>query len=59
MTAFERITDGLLPVGVGDLVRLATKPQVVGRVLHFSVPQVRGRFGRRRAPRPAGSARSP
>ena len=39
-TAFERITDGARTVAAGDVVRVNAKPQVVGRVLHFTIPQV-------------------
>lgn len=39
-TAFERITDGARNVAAGDVVRVNAKPQVVGRVLHFTIPQV-------------------
>jgi hypothetical protein len=39
---FERISDGLRSVAAGDMVRLATKPALLGSVLHFSVPQVGG-----------------
>eukprot|EP00798_Chlamydomonas_sp_ICE-L_P006653 gene6653-3315_t len=39
-TAFERVWDGSRALKVGDVVRLATKPQVVGRIRFFSVPQL-------------------
>lgn len=39
-TAFERVTDGSRTVGRGDVVRVSVKPQVVGRVVCFSIPQV-------------------
>ena len=39
-TAFERITDGSRAVATGDVVRVNVKPQVVGRVLYFTIPQV-------------------
>lgn len=39
-TVFERINDGRAVVSKGDVVRLATKGQVAGRVLHFSVSKV-------------------
>ena len=42
-TGFERVHDGVRRMGMGDVVRLATKPQLVGRVRYFSVPQVGGR----------------
>jgi hypothetical protein len=32
VTLFERIHDGLGAVAKGDIVRLATKPQIVGKV---------------------------
>ncbi|KAL4443930.1 hypothetical protein ABPG75_011667 [Micractinium tetrahymenae] len=38
-TAFERITDGIRTVSRGDVVRINAKPQLVGRVLHFTIPQ--------------------
>ncbi|KAI8466921.1 MAG: hypothetical protein J3K34DRAFT_524164 [Monoraphidium minutum] len=40
VTLFERIHDGLAGVAKGDVVRLATKPQIVGKVLWFLVPRV-------------------
>lgn len=39
-TTFERITDGTRTVCRGDVVRVNAKPQLVGRVLHFTIPQV-------------------
>lgn len=39
-TVFERITDGVRTVCRGDVVRINAKPQLVGRVLHFTIPQV-------------------
>lgn len=39
-TAFERATDGTKTVAAGDVVRVNAKPTLVGRVLHFTVPQV-------------------
>lgn len=39
-TAFERITDGIRTVCRGDVVRINAKPQLVGRVQHFTIPQV-------------------
>ena len=39
-TAFLRLSDGVRVVEAGDAVMLATKPTVVGRVLHFTVPRV-------------------
>lgn len=41
-TAFERISDGTRAVSRGDVVRINAKPQLVGRVLHFTIPQARG-----------------
>ncbi|PRW58303.1 Structural maintenance of chromosomes flexible hinge domain-containing 1 [Chlorella sorokiniana] len=38
-TAFERITDGSRTAAVGDVVRINAKPQLVGRVLFFTIPQ--------------------
>jgi len=40
VTLFERIHDGLGAVAKGDVVRLVTKPQIVGKVLWFLVPRV-------------------
>lgn len=40
-TAFERASDGTKVVAAGDVVRVNAKPALVGRVLHFTVPQVR------------------
>jgi len=40
-TAFERITDGGRAFERGDLIRLAVKPHLVGKILYFSVAQVR------------------
>lgn len=37
---FERISDGSRTVERGDLVQLAVKPHLVGRVCFFSVSQV-------------------
>ena len=42
-TAFERVANGSQRLQRGDLIRLAVKPAVVGRVQFFSVAQVRGR----------------
>lgn len=39
VTAFERVTDGARTVSTGDVVRINAKPQAVGRVLHFTIPQ--------------------
>ena len=38
-TAFERITDGARTAAAGDVVRINAKPQLVGRVLYFTIPQ--------------------
>eukprot|EP00887_Chlorella_sp_A99_P005757 scaffold1.g5757.t1 len=38
-TAFERISDGQRQINAGDVVRVNAKPLVVGRVLHFTIPQ--------------------
>ena len=38
--AFERISDGTRTVEKGNLVQLAVKPHLVGRVRFFSIPQV-------------------
>ncbi|KAF8056436.1 SMCHD1 [Scenedesmus sp. PABB004] len=40
VTVFERVHDGLQTISKGDVVRLNTKPAVLGRVVHFSIPQV-------------------
>jgi hypothetical protein len=40
-TTFERITDGSRTVSKGDVVRINVKPQLVGRVVAFTIPQVR------------------
>ena len=40
-TAFERISDGARTISRGEVVHVNAKPQMVGRVLHFSIPQVR------------------
>jgi hypothetical protein len=40
-TAFERISDGGRAYERGDIIRLAVKPHLVGRILFFSVNQVR------------------
>lgn len=32
MTIFERISDGLQTISKGDIIRLSTKPAVLGRV---------------------------
>lgn len=37
-TVFERTTNGIRTVSVGDVVRIAAKPAVVGRVTCFTVP---------------------
>lgn len=39
-TAFERIADGVRVVCKGNMVRVNAKPMVIGRVLHFTVPQL-------------------
>jgi hypothetical protein len=39
-TAFERISDGARTISRGEVVQVNAKPQMVGRVLHFSIPQV-------------------
>ena len=39
-SAFERIADGLRTVERSDLVRLALRPVIVGRVEFFSVNEV-------------------
>lgn len=39
-TAFERVTDGSRTAAAGDVVRINAKPQLVGRVLFFTIPQV-------------------
>lgn len=39
-TAFDSITDGAHTISKGDVVRVNAKPQVVGRVLYFTIPQV-------------------
>jgi len=40
-SAFERITDGTRTVAKGSVVRINVKPLLVGRVLAFTIPQVR------------------
>lgn len=40
VTLFERIHDGVQAINSGNVVRLTTKPQLVARVLFFSVGQV-------------------
>lgn len=40
MTAFESVVDGQQTLKYGDVLRLATKPVLVGRALHFIVGQV-------------------
>lgn len=42
-TAFEAIYDGTQAFSKGDIVRINAKPQYIGRVVHFTVPQVRAR----------------
>lgn len=42
-TAFERITDGARIVCKGDVVRVNAKPQLVGHVMCFTIPQVTSR----------------
>lgn len=39
-TAFERISEGTRVVQRGDVIRLAVKPTLVGRVEFFNVAQV-------------------
>lgn len=43
-TAFERITDGSRTAAAGDVVRINAKPQLVGRVLFFTIPQASCHF---------------
>jgi len=43
ITAFDRITDGARTVAIGDAVRLASRPPLVGEALHFIVHQARPR----------------
>ena len=43
VTAFTRIEDGVRSVAVGDNVRLAVRPALVGVVQHFIVHQARPR----------------
>ncbi len=40
VTAFDSVEDGQQTLHNGDVLRLATKPVVVGRALHFIVGQV-------------------
>ena len=40
LTAFDSVDDGHRTLHSGDVLRLATKPVVVGRALHFIVGQV-------------------
>lgn len=40
VTAFDKMSDGNRVVQKGDIVHLALKPAVVGRVLFFSVDKV-------------------
>lgn len=39
VTAFDSVEDGQQTLHSGDVLRLATKPVVVGRALHFIVGQ--------------------
>jgi hypothetical protein len=39
ITAFEGVSDGNRTISAGDVVRLTSKPAVVGRVVYFTVPQ--------------------
>eukprot|EP00775_Hariotina_reticulata_P002831 gene2831-3124_t len=39
-TIFEQVHDGINTVQKGDIIRINTKPAVLGRVMHFSIPQV-------------------
>ncbi len=39
VTAFTRIEDGARAVAVGDVVRLAVRPALMGTALHFIVHQ--------------------
>lgn len=39
VTAFTRIEDSARAVAVGDVVRLAVRPALLGTVLHFIVHQ--------------------
>jgi len=39
VTAFDSVEDGQQTLHNGDVLRLATKPVVVGRALHFIVGQ--------------------
>ena len=41
VTAFTRIDDGVRSVAVGDVVRLAVRPALMGVVQHFIVHQAR------------------
>lgn len=43
-TAFERITDGSRTAAAGDVVRINAKPQLVGRVLFFTIPQASSQY---------------
>jgi hypothetical protein len=36
VTVFERIFDGLQTISKGDIIRLSTKPAILGRVRHLS-----------------------
>lgn len=40
MTAFDKVVDGQQTLHSGDVLRLATKPVLVGRALHFIVGEV-------------------
>lgn len=46
-TAFEQVVNGSKTLQRGDLVRLAVKPALVGRIQFFSVAQVRKFVGTR------------
>ena len=39
-TAFTQITDGNTTVEQGELVSLAVKPAMIGRIMYFSIAQV-------------------
>ena len=40
VTAFDSVVDGQQTLHSGDVLRLATKPVLVGRALHFIVGEV-------------------
>ena len=46
-TAFEQVVNGSKTLQRGDLVRLAVKPALVGRIQFFSIAQVSDAVGTR------------